>query len=292
MFLTNHIELSGGGEGLPEDTLNIETVPLQWMEHEALMAGVLFHPHKIMWSVDGLLKAAPHKSLHGAWRLLEVIPVRRQTQTNPKEASRTLHNGRGRAIYPGQKIHASVAFMDQHYKPKATFKHAPTLDWTYVVGHGPSGHFLRYPEWNERLDLDLFDVNAGQEWMSILRRNEVCAGGALRLLTRLDFISSLRDGDKAFSGIEDAVPVLQQHLSCQEPEVYYTAARLLAKLAMSNNLAATSLLKGMGMNDQALMPGSDISAATRAKFSEYTDAPPAYAQYRSRVPSSVTPIAV
>ena len=208
MFLTSHIERSGGGEGLPEDTLNIETVPLQWMEHEALMAGMQFNPQKLMWSVDGLLKAAPHNTLHGAWRLLEVIPVRRQTQTNPKEASRcviirvctayaecrcsTLHNGRGRAIYPGQKIHASVAFMDQHYKPKATFKHAPTLDWTYIVGHGASGHFMRYPEWNERLDLDLFDVNAGQEWMTTLRRNEICAGGALRLLIRLDFISSLR----------------------------------------------------------------------------------------------------
>ncbi|KZP03421.1 hypothetical protein FIBSPDRAFT_1055297 [Athelia psychrophila] len=296
-FAGSHSDI-GGGEGLPEDTLNIETVPLQWMEHEALMAGLHFKPQKFMWNVSELLKATPHKSLHGAWRLLEVMPVRRQRQTNPKEESRVPHQGRGRAIYPGQKIHASVTFMDRSYEPKAAFKHAPTLDWAHVVGHGASGHFLRHADWTDRLELDLFDLNAAPEWTDILRRNDIFSGTALRILTRLDFMSSLRDGDKALAGVPDAATVFEQRLSIEEPEVYFTAARLLAKLAMTNGSTASDLSKAMGMHDEAIMTGNDISAATRVKFSEYTDPPPSYradwrgVDYRRRVQSSVAAVAV
>ncbi|KZP06350.1 hypothetical protein FIBSPDRAFT_842265, partial [Athelia psychrophila] len=190
-FAGSHSDI-GGGEGLSEDTLNIETVPLQWMEHEALMAGLHFKPHKSMWDVSELLKATPHKAIHGAWRLLEALPVKRRKHCNPEEDSRVPHQGKGRAIYPGQKIHASVTFMAKSYEPKAVFKHAPTLAWTHVVGHGASGHFLRHADWTDRLELDLFDLNAAPEWTDTLRRNNnISSGGALRLLTRLDFMSSL-----------------------------------------------------------------------------------------------------
>ncbi|KZP06348.1 hypothetical protein FIBSPDRAFT_902882 [Athelia psychrophila] len=213
-FAGSHTDI-GGGEGLSERTLNIETIPLQWMEHEALMAGLHFKPHKYTLDVSELLEATPQKAIHGAWRLLP-------------------HQGRGRAIYPGQKIHASVAFIDNSYKPKAVFKHAPTLDWTQVIGHGPSGEFLRHVDWTDRLELDLFDMNAAPEWIDILRKNDIFLGTALRILTRLDFMSSLRDGDKALAGVPDAATVLKS-FSPVQAEVFLAAGRLLTKLAMASD---------------------------------------------------------
>lgn len=81
-------DCSGGGEGLPDDTLNLESVPLLWMQNEAFLAGLHFEIHNPEWKVDDLARASPHNSMSGAWMLLEAMPIRRTSQHNPKGMSR------------------------------------------------------------------------------------------------------------------------------------------------------------------------------------------------------------
>jgi hypothetical protein len=46
------------------------------------------------------------------------------------------HLKKGRVIKPGQKIHASVAFIEQEYRPKANFAEGMTWKWDVILRKG------------------------------------------------------------------------------------------------------------------------------------------------------------
>ncbi|KZP32697.1 hypothetical protein FIBSPDRAFT_722547 [Athelia psychrophila] len=60
----------------PNDELNLESVPLLWMEHEALMAGLHISRASINWKVHDLQENKPTVSLWAPWWLLECLPFR------------------------------------------------------------------------------------------------------------------------------------------------------------------------------------------------------------------------
>lgn len=109
--------------------------------------------------------------------------------------TRLPHRGKGRAILPGQKIHASVAFKDRDYKPKATFIGNDKMsnpDWKDLVGEGPSGSLVstQRNSWAGYLEMDLFDhesISNAIEKLSDPKRK--AKSDVLHVLKRLDFMA-------------------------------------------------------------------------------------------------------
>lgn len=72
--------------------------------------------------------------------------------------------GKGRRIQPGQKIHASVAFSNDKYFPKAVLpKHVgPKNGWNSLMDARTDDNekFTCPDEWKPWLDMDMFDASA------------------------------------------------------------------------------------------------------------------------------------
>lgn len=101
------------------------------------------------------------------------------------------HRGKGRTIYPGQKIHASVAFKAKSYQPKATFIDTQTNpNWKELVGEGLPGK-SGSDDWMQHLELDLFDTAAGLDAISGLTEANISPANLLHILNRLDFMTTL-----------------------------------------------------------------------------------------------------
>ncbi|KAF7979735.1 hypothetical protein HWV62_41104 [Athelia sp. TMB] len=119
-FAGSHSDVGGGS--LNNDALNLESAPLLWMVNEAAIAGLHLTQSTVEWKIRDLETRMPTRSLHTFWWALEYFPVHRQSRSDRSKTSHWhLHAGKTRAIYPGQKIHASVAFKNRRYQPKAEF---------------------------------------------------------------------------------------------------------------------------------------------------------------------------
>lgn len=104
---------------------------------------------------------------------------------------RSVHRGKGRAIYPGQTIHASVAFKNRKYKPKAKFRPKnDKLRWQELIARGPSGAFRESESWNNYLEMDLFDLEATHVSIELLS-TPLSDTNTLQVLNRLGFLASL-----------------------------------------------------------------------------------------------------
>lgn len=68
---------------MSNDQLNLESVPLLWMENEALMAGLHLQQSSVDWNIGDLETSTPHESLSGVWWLLEYLPIRREYFSDP-----------------------------------------------------------------------------------------------------------------------------------------------------------------------------------------------------------------
>lgn len=107
---------------------------------------------------------------------------------------RAPHYGAGRVIYPGQKIHASVAFRKgEGYSPIADFWHGtePMPFWHDILGTGPSGKFRRISAWRDHLEMDLFDLTNLPDVLARLGGKDITDGDASHILNRLYFLKSL-----------------------------------------------------------------------------------------------------
>jgi hypothetical protein len=60
-------------------------------------------------------------------------------------------------IKPGQKIHASVAFIEQEYRPKANFAEGMTWKWDDILRMGKQDEISWTKEIEGILEMDLFD---------------------------------------------------------------------------------------------------------------------------------------
>ncbi|KAJ7140659.1 hypothetical protein C8R44DRAFT_726392 [Mycena epipterygia] len=145
-FAGTHSDIGGGNR--QNITLDLAGVPLLWMENEATIAGLHLMPRAEMWKWESLKQDKPIESLtRPFWWLLETIPLTRSTY-NAENLDQTIrwppHRGKGRVVMGGQLVHASVAFKDETYEPRASFSH-PLRDavrhhfglaWNSPVGQG------------------------------------------------------------------------------------------------------------------------------------------------------------
>lgn len=71
--------------------------------------------------------------------------------------SRFPHRSEGRRIKPGQKIHASVAFI-KNYKPKAILT-SKDKGWHDILGKGSKSELAWTEDLRDILEMDLFDLS-------------------------------------------------------------------------------------------------------------------------------------
>ncbi|KAF7980226.1 hypothetical protein HWV62_39343 [Athelia sp. TMB] len=231
-FAGSHSDVGGGGvSSLCHDALNIERAPLLWMINEAAMAGLHFTQSTVEWKILNLKTRKPTRSLHTFWWFLEYCPIKRQSRSDRSDTSSWhVHAGKSRAIYPGQKIHASVAFKNRGYHPKAIFFPTPGASRksgkalqhqnlvklpnpdTTALGLSESSEADRTPiaalasggaangpqlkRWNDKewallLEQDLFDLEAEPHIFALLNV-PLSDSITLHVLNRLAFLASLR----------------------------------------------------------------------------------------------------
>jgi hypothetical protein len=95
----------------------------------------------------------------------------------------------GRVIKPGQKIHASVPFIEKNYKPKANFADGMTRKtWDDILRKGKQDEISWAKEIEEILEMDLFDHS---NVTTILNELELNLEN-FELIGRLEFLASTR----------------------------------------------------------------------------------------------------
>jgi hypothetical protein len=95
---------------------------------------------------------------------------------------------KGRVIKPGQKIHASVAFIED-YEPKANFAEGMTLKtWDDILRKGKQDEISWTKEIQEILEMDLFDHSNVKTIIDELKLNME----NFQLIGRLEFLASTR----------------------------------------------------------------------------------------------------
>ena len=110
--------------------------------------------------------------------------------------------GKGRVIKPGQKIHASVAFI-QNYEPRAIFSEGVEEgDWLRILTKGRQGSFNWANEAKDLLELDLFDHSRLKIYLEKLQKNindsESIEGLDLWVSTGMSTVTTLNRADPFF----------------------------------------------------------------------------------------------
>jgi len=79
-----------------------------------------------------------------------------------------------RKIKPGQKVHASVAFIHGNYKPKATLRRSGAeIEWERILGKGNKDNVDWADGLQHLLEMDLFDYSNGAAITVGLAKNEI-----------------------------------------------------------------------------------------------------------------------
>jgi hypothetical protein len=193
------VSCSGGGN---KENISLQSggIPLQWMMNEASMADLALHHADINWKAEDL-ERNPEKSLTLGWWILELcLPFRRisygkkdATKRSESEphlfASSTiitrLHMGRGRKIFPGQKVHASV-LLKPNYRPKAKWW-SPEDKWPGSVDPNNPRELETLTYLDDKWEMDLFDSTTAGFLVDKIRQ----AGcKPLKYMDRLCFMAS------------------------------------------------------------------------------------------------------
>ncbi|KDR77529.1 hypothetical protein GALMADRAFT_407064 [Galerina marginata CBS 339.88] len=248
-FAGSHSEV-GGVHSLMDKALEMRNPALSWMQNEAILAGLLFKECSGEWDTNDLGKRLPERSLKGSWWFAEYFPVLRLSRKHPDKTTRSLHRGRGRVIYTGQKIHASVAFCAPEYVPRASFGDDPdSTQWKDFVAKGLAGTLAASPNWQCRIEMDLFDVSASYGLLESLANIKLCPqiseDVSLHTMKRLTFISGLRGGLKAIAAFHNVKDALEQFLEFEEPTMissipktpllFLATLRLVVRLVSSHS---------------------------------------------------------
>ncbi|ETW76212.1 hypothetical protein HETIRDRAFT_329764 [Heterobasidion irregulare TC 32-1] len=183
-FAGCHSDIGGGAE--ENKDLNQAAIPLLWMENEARAAGLgLKRRNEIAWDWKKLRESKPTESLKWLWWVMEYLPIKRLTYRNINNAKGSLpHRGKGRMIMEGQHIHASVAFKDKHYAPKATLT---DFDFKELVGTGKDNDSSWTERFEQILEMDLFDLSYIPKAISSL---QTTSENGLYNLNRLAFTAA------------------------------------------------------------------------------------------------------
>ncbi|KAG8849212.1 hypothetical protein FRB91_010160, partial [Serendipita sp. 411] len=138
----------------------------------------------------------------------EYLPIKRFTYKKEGGTTRRLHRGKGRTIYPGQRIHASVAFCKAEYKPKAILPRDRDHKWSWdkIVGKGEKEHTYWAREWGETLEMDMFNPEAAKE---VLSKLQLEPGNHKLWLRRLTWMSLYPEGKNALIQV-GAIPQMSE----------------------------------------------------------------------------------
>ena len=144
-----------------------------WMSFEAVSCGLRLRPTKVKWHLDHLKDVK--ESLTGVWHMFEWIPFKRLSYQDESSTSYryvlkltpemiiylcktvSFHKGRGRKIKSGQKVHSSVAFRDESYRPRAILPERRSL--YELVGKGSQAHREWVKGWEDLIEMDIFDLS-------------------------------------------------------------------------------------------------------------------------------------
>ncbi|KIM83613.1 hypothetical protein PILCRDRAFT_7026 [Piloderma croceum F 1598] len=113
-------------------------------------------------------------------------------------------------------IHASVAFKAKGYIPKATFIcNQSSPKWEELVGKGPSltSHGSGLGDWEQYLEMDLFDHTAGSSAIQRLADRNLTSEDRLYVLKRLDFMAMSEAGSNTICREPRAVTTLAEYIS-------------------------------------------------------------------------------
>jgi hypothetical protein len=98
------------------------------------------------------------------------------------------HFGKGRQIVHGQQIHASVAFKESGYIPRAQATSSiPKIQWESLVGTGKINDIFWTRKWQGQLEMDIFDRSLVCEIVEDLKHNGIKSNGLELSVDRLRF---------------------------------------------------------------------------------------------------------
>ncbi|RDB25592.1 hypothetical protein Hypma_006109 [Hypsizygus marmoreus] len=242
-FPGSHSDVGGGN--LSNRQLSLEGLPLLWMQNEALMAGLRFKHSKINWDKKFLEFRPPSKSLHGVWWILEYLPIRRTSHSHPEKKTRAFHRGKGRAIFPRQKVHASIAFASKGYQPKATFVMRDAKpEWKDIVANRLTGltRVQSEEKWKELLELDIYDTRVIPDMLEDLEQsNNLTEEDFLHRIDRLSFLASLDHGLEAIFHSPKLFNVLGKCASSERVGLAKAALCLLCNLVLHDVQGASAV---------------------------------------------------
>ncbi|KAJ7151489.1 hypothetical protein C8R46DRAFT_485700 [Mycena filopes] len=224
-FAGCHSDIGGGSRINLE--LDLASIPLLWMEKEAASAGLRMKQRKTgdVWNMRDLGKDTVTDALNGLlgpfYHFVEILPISRLSYDSEVSGKRTCvpHCRAGRIIVSGQLIHASVAFQQKPYIPRATFS-KPPLEWPSLVGHDLGNDDFRWvPRFADVLEMDLFDgpsiYHAISEFQAaspptdvdywILRLKFMALSGRLAVT----YLGQLADGEDRLEKARDARMLLE-----------------------------------------------------------------------------------
>ncbi|KAF7979756.1 hypothetical protein HWV62_41146 [Athelia sp. TMB] len=239
-FPGSHSNVGGGG-GLD----HLQAIPLAWMMKEAVEAGLLLKEPKAWeesdepsqpktsFSIHDLQQSKPRNSLSFVWWPVEFFPVHRQSRANPKNTSHwRLHNGKGRAIYEDQKIHASVVFMGRDYRPRAVFRPKQhDIQWERLIAPRARGVFGGVDRWDALLEMDLFELDKGPSGITLFHGGH--ADHIVRVLDSLWTLASLDEvARKLLESTDRRLIDMLQPSKERKGEVFLSTVRLLARLSV------------------------------------------------------------
>ncbi|KAJ6590057.1 hypothetical protein DFH09DRAFT_909378, partial [Mycena vulgaris] len=158
-FAGTHSDIGGGIKENP--TLDLSSVPLLWMENEAVSAGLRLLPRKEAGVWD-MKKLDAFPSLTRGWWPLEYMHLTRLSYKDSTDVTTTPNYGAGRIIVPGQRIHITVAFKNADYRPQATFREHGTgvESWKSFVGKDTeTADFDWTRQFENLVEMNLFDAS-------------------------------------------------------------------------------------------------------------------------------------
>jgi hypothetical protein len=113
--------------------------------------------------------------LTGVWHIFEWMPFKRLSYQDESSTiygyvlkltremiiylgiTVSYHQGQGREIKSGQKVHSSVAFCDESYHPRAILSEQRCLD--ELVGRGSRSNREWVKGWEDLIEMDIFDLS-------------------------------------------------------------------------------------------------------------------------------------
>jgi len=141
-------------------------MPALWMANEASAKGLKLEPSNVKWDFERFKTQKPVESLKNWWIILEWLPFLSHKRDFPEKPHRWClpHCRAPRFIYPGQKIHLSVA-LKENYRPKARFRSpgSANQDWDSILNLDINNFLQNSSNKNLQVEIDLFDVSAANQ---------------------------------------------------------------------------------------------------------------------------------